>query len=417
MNTSNKRNFSDNKRTRNKREDSRPEREKKSYGADKSNKLVRVIKKRFESQGEEGDSKPGKRFITDFSKKDGTSSRFTKRDGETRYKSKSKSFSEYRERRPAASKFKDFPNDTEQKNKRSNFSETRERRPASPGYSSRSNSEGYKPKSRDYKESTDSQPSTSKFSKKPIVKISAKKKSDDGLVRLNKIIASSGICSRREADDMIVAGLVSVNGKVITELGTKVSLEDDIRYNGERLRQERLVYLLLNKPKDYVTTLRDPFAKRTVLELIKGACKERVFPVGRLDRNTTGVLLLTNDGELTKKLTHPSHKRKKIYHVHIDSNLKQPDLEAIRNGIELEDGFIKADEISFVDPVDKKQVGIEIHSGQNRVVRRIFEKLNYKVMKLDRVYFCGLTKKGLQRGQWRFLTNQEIGMLKMGSYE
>jgi 23S rRNA pseudouridine2605 synthase len=270
---------------------------------------------------------------------------------------------------------------------------------------------------RSFSDNRERKPSISRYSDKPVVKKISTKKADDGLVRLNKIIASSGICSRREADDMISAGLVSVNGKVITELGTKVNPADDIRYNGERLRQERLVYILLNKPKDYITTLRDPFAKRTVLELIEGACKERVFPVGRLDRNTTGVLLLTNDGELTKKLTHPSCNRKKIYHVHLDTSLKQPDLEAIQNGLELEDGFIKADEISFVDPVDKKQIGIEIHSGRNRIVRRIFERLNYKVVKLDRVYFSGLTKKGLQRGQWRFLTNQEIAMLKMGSYE
>lgn len=242
-------------------------------------------------------------------------------------------------------------------------------------------------------------------------------KADDGRVRLNKIIASSGICSRREADEMISAGLVTVNGNIVTELGTKVLPTDDVRYNGERLKQERMVYILLNKPKDYVTTMKDPYAKRTVMELIKGACKERVYPVGRLDRNTTGVLLLTNDGELAKKITHPSFNRKKIYHVYLDTNFKQSDFEKIMEGFELEDGFIKADEISFVDPVDKKQIGIEVHSGKNHIVRRIFEHLEYKVVKLDRVYFAGLTKKGLQRGQWRFLTNQEIGMLKMGSYK
>lgn len=247
--------------------------------------------------------------------------------------------------------------------------------------------------------------------------IKRKKKTDDGRIRLNKLIANSGICSRREADDMITAGLISVNGKIITELGTKVLPEDEIKYNGERLRQERLVYILLNKPKDYITTMRDPFAKKTVMELIQGACKERVYPVGRLDRETTGVLLLTNDGDLAKKLTHPSYNRKKIYHVYLDHNLKQSDMDAIYAGIELEDGFIKADEISYADPTDKKQIGIEIHSGRNRIVRRLFEHFNYKVQKLDRVYFSGLTKKGLQRGQWRFLTSQEIGMLKMGSFE
>jgi 23S rRNA pseudouridine2605 synthase len=252
---------------------------------------------------------------------------------------------------------------------------------------------------------------------KPKVHRSAPAKESDGKVRLNKIIASSGICSRREADDLILAGLVSVNGVIITQLGTKVDPSEDIRYNGERLKHERLVYILLNKPKDYVTTTKDPFAKRTVLELIEGACKERVYPVGRLDRNTTGVLLITNDGDLAKKLTHPSYNRKKVYHVHLDKNLRQADLEIISAGVELEDGFVKADEISYVDPSDKNQVGIEIHSGKNHIVRRIFEHLDYQVTKLDRVYFAGLTKKGLQRGQWRFLTDQEIGMLKMGSYE
>lgn len=243
------------------------------------------------------------------------------------------------------------------------------------------------------------------------------KPKDDGRVRLNKIIAASGICSRREADDMISAGLISVNGSIISELGSKVFPTDDIRYNGERLRQERLVYIVMNKPKDFVTTTKDPFAKKTVMELLAGSCKERVFPVGRLDRNTTGVLLITNDGDLAKKLTHPSHNKKKIYHVHLDKGLKHSDIETIVKGMELEDGFVKADEVSYIDPEDKKQIGVEIHSGQNRVVRRIFEQLGYKVIKLDRVYFAGLTKKGLQRGQWRFLTNQEVGMLKMGSYQ
>jgi 23S rRNA pseudouridine2605 synthase len=183
------------------------------------------------------------------------------------------------------------------------------------------------------------------------------------------------------------------------------------------MRQEKLVYIVMNKPKDFVTTVKDPHAKKTVMEIIEGACKERLFPVGRLDRNTTGVLLLTNDGDLTKKLTHPGYNRKKIYHVYLDKNLKQSDLEALSSGFELEDGFIKADAVHYVDIDDKKQIGIEIHSGRNRIVRRMVEKLGYKVLKLDRVYFCGLTKKGLQRGQFRFLTPQEVGMIKMGNYE
>jgi 23S rRNA pseudouridine2605 synthase len=242
-------------------------------------------------------------------------------------------------------------------------------------------------------------------------------KANDGLTRLNKVIASSGVCSRREADDMIVAGLVSVNGTIVTTLGAKIGPEDDVRYNGERMKKERMVYILLNKPKDYITTMRDPNAKRTVLELIEGACKERVYPVGRLDRNTTGVLLLTNDGDLAKKLTHPSYNRKKIYHVHLDQSIRKEHFEAIVKGFELEDGFVKADELSFIDPADKKQLGIEVHSGRNRIVRRIFEHFEYTVSKLDRVYFSGLTKKGLQRGHWRFLTENEVNTLKMGSYE
>ncbi len=248
-------------------------------------------------------------------------------------------------------------------------------------------------------------------SQKPI------KEEDNKEVRLNRYIASHGICSRREADQFIASGLVTVNGKTVTEMGMKVNPDDDVRFNGERLREEHKVYILLNKPKDYVTTLEDPFAKRTVMELIKGACKERVYPVGRLDRNTTGVLLITNDGDLTKKLTHPSYHKKKIYHVFLNKMVKPGDLRKLADGIELEDGPIKADEISYVDEADKSQVGVEIHSGRNKIVRRMFEHLGYTVKKLDRVYFAGLTKKGLTRGHWRFLSEKEIKMLKTGSYE
>ena len=236
-------------------------------------------------------------------------------------------------------------------------------------------------------------------------------------IRLNRYLASTGICSRREADELIAAGLVTVNGKTVTEMGIKVQEGDDVRYNGERLKKERLVYVLLNKPKDFVTTTRDPYAKRTVLDLVKNACKERIFPVGRLDRNTTGVLLLTNDGELAKQLTHPSHNKMKIYQVTLDKALSRNHFNDLLQGIELEDGFIKADDLSYIDVMDKKEIGIEIHSGKNHVVRRMFEHFDYKVKKLDRVYFAGLTKKGLTRGKWRFLTQQEVGMLKMGSYK
>lgn len=236
-------------------------------------------------------------------------------------------------------------------------------------------------------------------------------------VRLNKFIASSGICSRREADTYIKAGLITINDQSITELGTKVKPGDIVKYNGQRIKNEKLVYVLLNKPKDFITTTKDPHATHTVIDLVKNACKERIYPVGRLDRNTTGVLLLTNDGELTTKLTHPRHNKLKIYHVGLNKPLTAQDLKKIHEGLTLEDGFIQVDAADYTDPTDKKQVGVEIHSGRNRIVRRIFEHLGYDVKKLDRVYFAGLTKKGLSRGKWRFLTEKEIGMLKMGSYK
>jgi 23S rRNA pseudouridine2605 synthase len=241
---------------------------------------------------------------------------------------------------------------------------------------------------------------------------------DDGLVRLNKYIANSGICSRREADTFIENGLVSVNGVRVTELGTKVDpSKDEIRFNGSRIKGEKKVYLVMNKPKDFVTTLSDPHADRTVMDLIsKSMCPERVYPVGRLDKATTGVLLFTNDGDLADKLTHPKHQVRKIYHATLDKNLRKEDFDAILSGIELEDGPIAADALSYVEG-DKTQVGLEIHSGRNRIVRRIFEHLGYKVKKLDRVYFAGLTKKNLRRGAWRFLDEKEIGLLKMGAFE
>lgn len=247
--------------------------------------------------------------------------------------------------------------------------------------------------------------------------VRSEENSGDKAIRLNRYLASSGICSRREADELISAGLVTVNGKTVTEMGVKVLESDDVRYNGERLKKERMVYVLLNKPKDYVTSMRDPFAKRTVMDLVKNTCKERIYPVGRLDRNTTGVLLLTNDGDLAKKLTHPSYNKMKIYQVSLDKALSRNHFNDLLQGIELDDGFIRADDLSYIDITDKKEIGIEIHSGRNHVVRRMFEHFGYKVKKLDRVYFAGLTKKGLTRGKWRFLTQQEIGMLKMGSYK
>ena len=241
---------------------------------------------------------------------------------------------------------------------------------------------------------------------------------DDGSMRLNKYIANAGISSRREADDLIASGVVQVNGKTITEMGYRVKPTDIIKYGGQTLKKERLIYLILNKPKDYITTADDPQKRRTVLELIAGACKERIYPVGRLDRATTGLLMFTNDGDLTKKLTHPKYGVRKIYHVELDKPLKRADMDKITEGLELEDGSIKVDEISYVaNGVDKTQVGVEIHSGKNRIVRRIFEHMGYNVRKLDRVMFGSLTKKDMARGRWRFLTDAEVGMLKMISTE
>lgn len=236
-------------------------------------------------------------------------------------------------------------------------------------------------------------------------------------IRLNKFLANAGVCSRREADDFIQAGVVTVNGEVMTELGTKVLRTDEVRFHDQPVTIEKKVYVLLNKPKDYVTTSDDPQQRKTVLDLVKDACTERIYPVGRLDRNTTGVLLLTNDGDLASKLTHPKFLKKKIYHVYLDHNVTAHDMQQIAEGITLEDGDIKADDIQYADPVDKKQVGIEIHSGKNRIVRRIFEHFGYKVTKLDRVLFAGLTKKNLRRGDWRYLTEEEVDRLRMGAYE
>lgn len=235
----------------------------------------------------------------------------------------------------------------------------------------------------------------------------------DEQIRLNKYISNSGVCSRRDADKLISEGLVTVNGVVVTELGHKVLPTDEVRYEGKILNPERKVYLLLNKPRGYVTTLDDPHAGRTVMQLIENACSERIYPVGRLDTQTTGVLLFTNDGELAKKLTHPSYEKKKIYHVQLDKDFLPEDMEKLKKGIELEDGFIAADDIEMIDPRDARQIGIEIHSGRNRIVRRMFNHLDYQVVKLDRVLFAGLTKKDLPRGHYRFLTPHEISFLKM----
>lgn len=252
---------------------------------------------------------------------------------------------------------------------------------------------------------------------KPEEKQNLVKADPNAPIRLNRYIASSGVCSRRDADEMIKSGLVKVNDKVVTEMGLKVKKTDKVEFNGKVLNPEKKVYILLNKPKDCVCTLSDPHAERTVLDLVDHMGNERIYPVGRLDKNTTGVLLLTNDGELTKKLTHPSYNKKKVYHVVLNKPATEADLQQIADGIELEDGPIHADAVSFVNEEDKHEIGIEIHSGRNRIVRRIFEHLGYRIHKLDRVYFAGLTKKNVPRGKWRYLSEKEISILKMGSYE
>lgn len=256
-----------------------------------------------------------------------------------------------------------------------------------------------------------------KYSMKKRIEYSEAHIDPNAPIRLNKYLANAGVCSRREADDFIQAGLVTVNGEVVTELGTKVLRTDKVVFHDQPVAIEKKVYVLLNKPKDYVTTSDDPQQRKIVMDLVKDACPERIYPVGRLDRNTTGVLLLTNDGELASKLTHPKFLKKKVYHVFLDKNVTAHDLQQIADGIELEDGPIRADAIEYASPTDKKQVGIEIHSGKNRIVRRIFESLGYRVIKLDRVQFAGLTKKNLRRGDWRFLTEKEVDMLRMGAFE
>jgi len=236
-------------------------------------------------------------------------------------------------------------------------------------------------------------------------------------MRLNKFLANAGVCSRRDADKYIEAGVITVNGKVVTELGTKVLRTDEVKFHDNVVKIEKKVYVLLNKPKGYVTTSDDPQNRKTVMDLVEKACPERIYPVGRLDRNTTGVLLLTNDGDLASKLTHPKFLKKKIYHVTTDQNVTAADLQRILDGVQLEDGEIHADAAEYASETDKKQIGIEIHSGKNRIVRRIFESLGYHVVKLDRVYFAGLTKKNVRRGDWRYLTEREVNMLRMGAFE
>ena len=268
----------------------------------------------------------------------------------------------------------------------------------------------YRPRTTDYDPHA-------KYSMKKRIEYKERNYDPNEPIRLNKFLANAGVCSRREADDFIQAGVIRVNGQVVTELGTKVLRSDSVLFHDQLITPEKKVYVLLNKPKNCVTTSDDPQNRKTVMDLVKGICKERIYPVGRLDRNTTGVILLTNDGELASKLTHPQYLKKKIYHVHLDKNLTAADLKQIAEGVELEDGPIRPDAVDYASETDKKQVGIEIHSGRNRIVRRIFEHMGYRVMKLDRVYFAGLTKKNVRRGDWRFLTESEVNMLQMGAFE
>ncbi len=278
------------------------------------------------------------------------------------------------------------------------------------GYGQRPQQGGFRPRTADYDPNA-------KYSMKKRIEYKEVNFDPNEPIRLNKFLANAGVCSRREADEFIQAGVVTVNGEVVTELGTKVMRTDIVKFHDGPVSLEKKVYVLLNKPKDYVTTSDDPQQRKTVMDLVRNACPERIYPVGRLDRNTTGVLLLTNDGDLASKLTHPKYLKKKIYHVYLDRNVTAHDIQQIAEGITLEDGDIKADAIEYADPVDKKQVGIEIHSGKNRIVRRIFESFGYKVLKLDRVQFAGLTKKNLRRGDWRYLTEEEVDRLRMGAYE
>lgn len=276
------------------------------------------------------------------------------------------------------------------------------------GYGNRQG--GYRPRTADYDPNA-------KYSLKKRIEYKEVNVDPDAPVRLNKFLANAGVCSRREADAFIQAGVVTVNGQVVTELGTKVKRSDEIKFHDQNVSLEKKVYVLLNKPKDYVTTSDDPQQRKTVMDLVKNVCPERIYPVGRLDRNTTGVLLLTNDGDLASKLTHPKFLKKKVYHVYLDKNVTAHDMQQIAEGITLDDGEVHADAIEYAHPTDKSQVGIEIHSGRNRIVRRIFESLGYRVVKLDRVQFAGLTKKNLRRGDWRFLTEKEVDMLRMGAFE
>ena len=316
-----------------------------------------------------------------------------------------------------------YSSDRSERGERGGYQSSEDRRGAyrSNNYNRRDSyrSEGNRnrPYSRPYSERTEDYNPHAKYSKRKQIEYQQKHVDPNEPIRLNKYLANAGVCSRREADELIESGQVTVDGEIVLELGTKVKRSAEVLVDGKPVSLEKKVYVLLNKPKDCVTTMDDPQERQTVMDFVQGACEERIYPVGRLDRKTTGVLLLTNDGDLAAKLTHPKYDKKKIYHVVTDRNVTLADLEKIAEGIELDDGLIQADSVGYIDDAKRNQIGIEIHSGRNRIVRRIFESLGYRVVKLDRVLFAGLTKKGLRRGQWRYLTAAEVGFLNMGSFE
>lgn len=427
--------------------------ERKSWGNDKTKKpFSSDFKSRDNKEGGErknwSSDRPKKSFTSDFKTKDSREGGERKSWSKERPERKSfdkpfksterneggerKNWSSDRPKKDFSSSYKS--RDTKEGGEGKKWSSDAAKKPYSSNFKSRESNSGGERKSWDSNrpikkyENKGSKYSPEKFSSEDIssesakprrarVSASRKKVEEDsdlqfGTVRLNKYIANAGICSRREADVLIETGAITVNGKIVSELGYKVSATDIVAYGGQGIRREKNVYILLNKPKDYITTADDPLERKTVMHLIKGACKERVYPVGRLDRNSTGLLILTNDGELTKKLTHPRYEKKKIYHIELDRPLTKDDMQKILEGVELEDGMVHVDEISYVTgAASKREVGIELHSGKNRVIRRIFEHLNYDVKKLDRVYFAGLSKKDLPRGRWRFLTEREVAML------
>lgn len=355
---------------------------------------------KFSDDRSKDSKKPFKRFDSDKDDKRKHENRgekkfkpFNKTDkpGFVKQKSESK-YEDYK-------KYKSPKKDVESEPKSDNYKKHREDGP-------------YKRKFEDYKKEKPFKKQYVKTERPQFKKSKKETVSDDGLIRLNKYISNAGICSRREADEYIKTGVVKVNGEVITELGYKIKPTDKVMFGDRTIKNEKPVYILLNKPKDYITTSKDPLNRKTVMELIQGI-KERIYPVGRLDRNTTGLLLLTNDGEIADKLMHPRKKVVKIYHVELDKKFSVGDFQKLTNGLTLEDGFFKPDVISFVEGMDRNHVGIEIHSGKNRIVRRLFEHLEYKVIKLDRVFYAGLTKKGIPRGEWRHLKPEEINLLKM----